>query len=103
MGALSNLYDPNEVLWNGCPCGLHATMYEHQAALSASDNGSRFYCAETTDEATDAQPVYQNGQPFGNLEKPAAKTKKLDWDDQEKVLANLVAVSYTHLTLPTKG
>ena len=93
MGALSNLYDPNEVLWNGCPCGLHATMYEHQAALAASDNGSRFYCAETTDEATDAQPAYQNGQPFDNLEKPAAMTKKLDWDDQEKVLANLVESS----------
>lgn len=87
MGALSNVYDPNEILWKGCPCGLHATMYEHQAALSGS-GGGRFYAAETTERAA-PKPEAPAFDALSDLEQPAAKTDKLDWGDQEKVLANL--------------
>ena len=48
MGALSNLYDADEILWTGCPCGMHATMYEHQAALASKNPNSKKYSAETT-------------------------------------------------------
>lgn len=39
MGALSNPFDPDEILWTGCPCGMHATMYEHQLAMSPVADG----------------------------------------------------------------
>lgn len=86
MGALSNVYDPDEILWTGCPCGLHATMYEHKAALASASEGSRFYAAETTKGARNAGPELD---ALSDLERPAAKTAELDWKDQENVLANL--------------
>ena len=92
MGALSNLYDPDEVLWTGCPCGLHATMFEHQAALADASKGSRFYCAETTEgperqNAQRAEGVAPSDRAMSDLDGPAGE--ELDWKDQEKVLANV--------------
>ncbi len=99
MGALSNLYDPDEVLWTGCPCGLHATMFEHQAALASAEKGSRFYCAETTPEMSGVEPVrIERGPRLGELggedglralSAPVEQPEQLDWKDQEKVLANI--------------
>ena len=89
MGALSNVYDPNEVLWNGCPCGLHATMFEHKAALAAgAEARGRFYAADTT------QGAPQGGQPMqadtmSDLEGPKGKVEGLEWKNQEEVMANL--------------
>ncbi len=88
MGALSNVYDPDEVLWNGCPCGLHATMFEHQAALEGATKGSRFYAAETTDGASSQQAAMQ-ADPMSDLQQPKDRTERLRWKDQEDVLANL--------------
>ena len=89
MGALSNLYDPNEILWAGCPCGLHATMFEHQAAM-AEQSGSRFYMSETTGSQTSGDSTGQFVESsLDSLNAPASKTEKLDWNDQEKVLANV--------------
>ncbi len=86
MGALSNVYDPNEVLWRGCPCGLHASMYEHQAALAGA-GGGRFYAAETTEGAGGPREAVRRAA-LSDLERPAQR-ETLDWRDQEKVLANL--------------
>jgi len=86
MGALSNVYDPDEILWTGCPCGLHATMFEHRAAMSGASNGSRFYSAETTEGGRNASPQMD---ALSDLDRPADETEKLEWKDQENVLANL--------------
>ncbi|MEO9574249.1 MAG: CmpA/NrtA family ABC transporter substrate-binding protein [Tateyamaria sp.] len=87
MGALSNVYDPEEILWKGCPCGLHATMYEHQAALSGAE-GSRFYAAESTEGAQrrDAGPELDT---LSDLQSPAAQSEGPSWDNQEEVMANV--------------
>ena len=87
MGALSNVYDPDEILWTGCPCGLHATMYEHQAAMAGASSGSRFYAAETT--TRDRQGSGPEMDALSDLNQPASQTEPLDWKDQEKVLANV--------------
>ncbi|MCI4666323.1 MAG: ABC transporter substrate-binding protein [Neomegalonema sp.] len=92
MGALSNLYDADEVLWNGCPCGLHATMFEHQAALADASKGSRFYCAETTPNGAEgpvAREATEADRALSDLAAPTDTAEKLDWKDQERVLANL--------------
>ncbi len=52
MGAFSDPFDPNAILWTGCPCGQHRNMAEHQAAMAGA-SGSRFVCA-STDEAPEA-------------------------------------------------
>ncbi len=84
MGALSNVYDSEEILWTGCPCGLHASMYEHKAALAGASQGSRFYSAESTQgQQRDAGPELN---ALSDLESPAAKPS---WDNQEEVMANV--------------
>ena len=87
MGALSNVYDPEEVLWKGCPCGLHATMYEHQAALTGG-NGSRFYAAESTDGASQRETAPEL-ETLSDLQSPAAQSEGPSWDNQEEVMANV--------------
>ncbi len=80
MGALSNPFDPDAILWTGCPCGMHATMFEHQAAMAeARKLGSRFYCAETT-EGTGAPPAPE----------VADTDPDVSWMDQDAVLARCV-------------
>nr|WP_170134959.1 CmpA/NrtA family ABC transporter substrate-binding protein [Acuticoccus kandeliae] len=81
MGALSNPFDPDAILWTGCPCGMHATMFEHQSAMAeARKLGSRFYCAETTEGAAPAEVVPQ----------VADTDPDVAWSDQESVLARCV-------------
>ena len=84
MGALSDLYDPNEILWRGCPCGLHASMFEHQAALGAK-SGSRFYAAETTEGSSQPTPR----EPMGEIAPVTKPADRLSWKDQDRVMANL--------------
>ncbi|MFK7889800.1 MAG: twin-arginine translocation signal domain-containing protein, partial [Granulosicoccus sp.] len=88
MGALSNLYDPDEILWTGCPCGLHATMYEHQAAMGNKSAKGRFYAAETTEQCADSVDTMQRSQ-LRDIETPAQQGDQLKWSSQEDVLANL--------------
>ncbi|WP_434052746.1 CmpA/NrtA family ABC transporter substrate-binding protein [Roseibium sp.] len=93
MGALSNPFDPNEILWTGCPCGMHATMYEHQLAMSQSATGSRFYTSETTGAETVEQSVQQQQAAHSDMrdEPEIANTDPdVDWKDQEAVLARCV-------------
>lgn len=88
MGALSNVYDPDEILWTGCPCGLHATMYEHKAAVEGVDARGRFYAAETTESgAPSGEPAPMDA--LSDLEPASRSSEKLEWKDQENVLANL--------------
>lgn len=93
MGALSNPFDPNEILWTGCPCGMHASMYEHQMAMSQSATGSRFYTSETTGAETVEQSVQQQQVAHSDMrgEAEIANTDPdVDWKDQEAVLARCV-------------
>lgn len=94
MGALSNPFDPNEILWTGCPCGMHATMFEHQLAMSQSQMGSRFYTSETTGAETAQQASAQREE---NVREDRVQTPDVantdpdvDWKDQESVLARCV-------------
>jgi nitrate/nitrite transport system substrate-binding protein len=45
MGAFADPFDPNKLLWSGCPCGQHRSMLEHQLAM-AGQAPSRFACFE---------------------------------------------------------
>jgi nitrate/nitrite transport system substrate-binding protein len=60
-------------------------MFEHQEALNGASKG-RFYAAETT-QAERSAPRQMNA--MSDLDAPAQRSEKLDWKDQEKVLANL--------------
>ena len=57
MGAFANPFDPDKFLWNGCPCGQHRSLLEHQMAMAAKKgvSGSRFVC-EDVDSAAAAAP-----------------------------------------------
>lgn len=46
MGAYANPFDPDKLLWNGCPCGQHRSILEHQLAMAGADSDSRFACEE---------------------------------------------------------
>lgn len=48
MAAYANPFDPDKLLWNGCPCGQHRNLLEHKMAM-AGQSGARFVC-ETDDE-----------------------------------------------------
>jgi nitrate/nitrite transport system substrate-binding protein len=48
MQALNDPFNPENILWSGCPCGRHRSIAEHNAAMA--DGESRFRC-ESTDEA----------------------------------------------------
>lgn len=54
MGAFANPFDPDKLLWNGCPCGVHRSLLEHRMAMMGDKLGdnydSRFVC-ETADES----------------------------------------------------
>ncbi len=63
MGAYANPFDPDKLLWNGCPCGQHRSLIEHQMAMAAAangDNSSQFYCEEI-DAGTGAGAVSGGG------------------------------------------
>ena len=85
MGALSNPFDPNKILWSGCPCGLHSSMWEHQLAQTkAEKQQSRFYCVageESPPERADQASAAAN-------EEPATDTPS--WDNEEAVVSRVV-------------
>ncbi|MCB1510551.1 MAG: hypothetical protein KDJ36_06570, partial [Hyphomicrobiaceae bacterium] len=86
MGALSNPFDPNKILWNGCPCGLHSSMWEHQLAQAkAESEQSRFFCV-STDEASPAQDAPSTG--LASTKSVADDTPS--WDDNEAVVSRVV-------------
>ncbi|MFY0615062.1 MAG: ABC transporter substrate-binding protein [Hyphomicrobiaceae bacterium] len=77
MGALSNPFDPNQILWTGCPCGLHDSMWEHQMAQAkAETEQSRFYCVSASDDDKAAAATQAEAVP--------------DWDDEEAVVSRVV-------------
>ena len=94
MGALSNPFDPDSILWTGCPCGMHATMYDHQLANSQAQMGSRFYASETTGAETTEQANQQREEALhadrAQQPKVADTDPDVDWNDQEAVLARCV-------------
>lgn len=49
MGAYANPFDPDKLLWNGCPCGQHRSILEHQLAMAGATSDSRFACEEVSD------------------------------------------------------
>ena len=113
MGALSDPFDPNQLLWSGCPCGLHASMREHQlgadervmAGRSAPTPRSRFYNVErvrtaqsSVDPAGSQRATSGDGPAAGREIRlsamppahSATASDEPDWDDQEAVLARCV-------------
>jgi len=50
MGAFANPFDPDKLLWNGCPCGQHRSLLEHQMAMEKK-SGSRFACETVGEDA----------------------------------------------------
>ena len=62
MGAYANPFDPDKLLWNGCPCGQHRSMLEHQMAMSGVDGDSRFFC-ETVDDQSPASQEFNSKAP----------------------------------------
>jgi len=84
MGALSNPFDPNKILWTGCPCGLHSSMWEHQLAMAeAEKQSSRFYCVEA--EAGEASQGEAGPAPQRAVDNDAP-----DWDNEEAVVSRVV-------------
>ena len=92
MGAFANPFDPNKLLWSGCPCGKHRSLLEHQMAVAAEQGhaGSRFYCQDLDENGEPLQPVPSCGdpgcrdvacadQPDG---KPTLNAKAVDVDDE---------------------
>jgi len=96
MGALSDPFNPDQILWTGCPCGLHATMQEHRMALLNGGNDprfaeSRFYSIENSPAARTAEsaaPSAYESRP--DAVEPATADNEPTWDDQEAVLARCV-------------
>ncbi len=81
MGALSNPFDPDKILWTGCPCGLHSSMWEHQLAMAeAEKQSSRFYCVEADAASSEAGPAPER----------AVDEDLPDWDNDEEVASRVV-------------
>ena len=88
MGALSNPFDPNQILWSGCPCGLHSSMWEHQLAVGQAElEESRFYCVSAGEE--------NSGQATKNVEVQVADDVP-EWEDEEAVVSRLVDSAVMH-------
>jgi len=85
MGPLSNPFDPNKILWTGCPCGMHSSMWEHNLAQQQmQDEQSRFYMIPT-----------QEKPPGSDLASDALPSKPVDddipsWDNEEEVVSRVV-------------
>lgn len=68
MGAFANPFDADKLLWNGCPCGQHRSIIEHnmaQARLKGKD-ASRFMCEDVEDGvvSAEARPVHSIANCF---------------------------------------
>ncbi len=81
MGAFSDPFDPNTILWSGCPCGQHASMAEHRAAMGGA-TGSRFVC-ESADTAEPSAPS------LPAVSTPVADAKP-SYDDTDALLERCV-------------
>ncbi len=95
MGALSNPYDPNQILWSGCPCGLHGSMWEHQLAMAKADadaNESRFYCV-SSDAQAPVGATQANNEPGAAV---AMRNDEPEWEDEEAVVSRLVDSAVMH-------
>jgi nitrate/nitrite transport system substrate-binding protein len=55
MGAFANPYNPDKLLWSGCPCGQHRSMLEHQMAMAGA-KAERFTCEAVEDIDTSPNP-----------------------------------------------
>lgn len=57
MGAFADPFDPNKLLWNGCPCGQHRTMLEHHMAMAKQrgKDASRFLCEDVDARGADTE------------------------------------------------
>ena len=89
MGALSNPYDPNSLLWSGCPCGLHSSMWEHQLAMADGEAGqSRYYCVKAEDGGTADEALPGEAKPAAQ-----ADDELPSWDNEEEVVSRLVDVA----------
>lgn len=51
MGAFADPFDPDKLLWNGCPCGQHRSITEHNMAMAQAQgkDASRFQCEDVAD------------------------------------------------------
>ena len=75
MKALANPFNEDKLLWNGCPCGMHRSLLEHQMALAkagADPCDSPFFCeeADPADLRPDPGPRFINkpdAPPCGDL------------------------------------
>ena len=58
MGAYANPFDPDKLLWNGCPCGKHRSLLEHQMAMASAKGqpGSPFLCEDAAEAAPETGP-----------------------------------------------
>jgi methyl-accepting chemotaxis protein len=54
MGAFADPFDPDKLLWNGCPCGQHRSYIEHQMAMAKArgKDASRFLCEEVEEDGS---------------------------------------------------
>jgi len=77
MGAFANPFDPDKLLWNGCPCGQHRSIIEHNMAMAAAQgkDASRFQCSEDVDaaEATSASGAAGSGHSPANCFDPSCQ------------------------------
>ena len=77
MGAFANPFDPDKLLWNGCPCGQHRSIIEHNMAMAAAQgkDASRFQCSEDVDaaEATSAAGSAGAGHSAANCFDPSCQ------------------------------
>ncbi len=58
MAAYADPFDPKKLLWNGCPCGRHRSLIEHQMAMAGGevDAASRFVCEEVKPDRASPTP-----------------------------------------------
>jgi len=107
MGALSDPFNPDQLLWSGCPCGQHASMREHQLALMGGTVDPRF--AESRFYSIENSSAIQTPESPGALAADQAAARRRDqirlsgeeaeeaptladpdWDDHNAVLARCV-------------
>jgi nitrate/nitrite transport system substrate-binding protein len=73
MGAFANPFDPDKLLWNGCPCGQHRSIIEHNMAMAAAQgkDASRFQCEDV--DAAEATSAEASGHSPANCFDPSCQ------------------------------
>ena len=74
MGAFANPFDPDKLLWNGCPCGQHRSIIEHNMAMAAAQgkDASRFSVKTWTARRPLRLPLPGTAPPIASI-RPARK------------------------------